>query len=481
MLPLKSDRRSEAGNHSSKYEKKPPVVCFKLNIFWGSGATVKIFRNRLAISGALGAVLLIVGLIVGAGVGYAYVASAGGAGTTHTVTATTTVSGTAGPVTYTIGSVQPLTGDYGSYGQKFQNSVDLAVAQMNANLTAAGSNVQFKVVHADDGGTPSGALTAVTTEFQSSGVQVVIGPLTSAEVKGTIQFAQQNHIVIMPGAATATSLTGISPYLYRPGQPGDQFEGTVIANSVIQSGGKNVVYIYRDDTSEHGTFNISSAIMTAAGLHVMGIAIPPSDTSHPPEYSAQVQTADADASTFLSGGGTTSNTVVVLGAGGTEAQNVFTHAATSTNLGKLRWFGIESLQDPTLLGSSVGSFMSQVSLTIATPQVLNSPQFQYFNKTYTAKYGSGPGPFSNYFYDNAWIAMLSVLAAGSYSGDKIIQVLPAVTNHFFGSSSTGIWLVHNDQSIAAYDVLKCVTSGGAPTYIKIGSYNAGTNQFILTG
>jgi ABC-type branched-subunit amino acid transport system substrate-binding protein len=300
--------------------------------------------------------------------------------------------------------------------------------------------------------------------------------LTSGEVQGVVQYAGQNHIVILPGAATATSLQGISPYVFRPGQPGDQFEGTVIAQSIIQTGGKNVVYLYRDDTSETGTFNIAKGLMVAAGLTVQGIALPANQA----DYSAQVQTAGTDVSAFLSGGGTTSNTVVALGDGGTEAQNVFQHAATDPNLGKVRWYGIESLADPTLLKSSVGGFMSQVSLTIAAPTNLNSPQFRYFNTTYTKMFNAPPLPYSSYFYDNAWIAMLSILAAGANDGTKIIQVLPAVANHFFGSSSTGIWLVHHDQSIALYDVLKCQSVSGSNTFVKIGSYDGGTNKLTLS-
>ncbi len=433
---------------------------------------MKISTKHRAISSILGGALLIVGLIVGAGATYFY-ASSSAKGVTTTVT--TGVTSAAGPVTYTIGTVLPITGTYASYGLSFQNSVNLAVKQMNANLTAAGSNIQFKVVSADDAGTPQGALTALQSEFQSAGIQAEIGPLTSGEVKGVVQYATQNHIVILPGAATATSLVGISSYVYRPGQPGDQFEGTVIAQSVIQTGGKNVVYLYRDDTSEYGTFNISSKIMLANGLKVQGIALTPNQA----DYSTQVQTAGAAVSSYLSGGGTTSNTVVVLGDGGTEAQNVFQHAATDPNLGKVRWYGIEALDDPTLLKSTVGSFMVQVSLTIAAPSFLNSPQFKYFNATYTKVFGTPPTPFSNYFYDNAWIAMLSILAAGSNDGSKIIQVLPLVADHFFGSSSTGIWLVNHDQSIALYDVLKCVSANGANTFIKIGSYNGGTNQLTL--
>ncbi len=185
---------------------------------------MKIFANHRAISSTVGAALLVVGLIVGAAVVYGITASTSKAGATTTVpgvgtTVTTTVS--AGATTYTIGSIEPITGSLASFGVSFQNSVDLAVKQMNANLTAVGSNIQFKAVHADDQQTPGGALTALTSEFTSQGVQVVIGPLTSAEVQGVIQYATQNHIVVLPGAATASALIGVSPYLFRPGQPGD--------------------------------------------------------------------------------------------------------------------------------------------------------------------------------------------------------------------------------------------------------------------
>ncbi|MDA4126055.1 MAG: ABC transporter substrate-binding protein [Thaumarchaeota archaeon] len=437
---------------------------------------MNIFPNHKAISSVVAAVLLIVGLAIGAGAGYFASSSTG---TTHTVTtggSTVTTTVAAGPQTYTIGTVLPTTGTYASYGVSFQNSVNLAVKQMNANLTAAGSNIQFAVVSTDDAGTASGALSGLQSEFQAKGIQVEIGPLTSGEVQGVVQFATQNHIVILPGAATATSLVNVSPYVYRPGQPGDQLEGTSIAKSVIQTGGKFVVWLYRDDTSETGTFNIGKGVMVAAGLNVQGVALPANQA----DYSAQVQTAGTDVSAYLTGGGTTSNTVVVLGDGGTEAQNVFQHAATDPNLGKIRWYGIESLADPTLLKSSVGGFMSQVSLTISAPSTLNSPQYAYFNSTYTKMFNAPPLPYSNYFYDNAWIAMLSVLAAGSYDGSKIIQVLPAVVDHFFGSSSTGIWLVNHDQSIGFYDILKWTVVSGSNTFVKIGGYNGQTNVLTLS-
>ncbi|HEV2120463.1 MAG TPA: hypothetical protein VGS11_10235, partial [Candidatus Bathyarchaeia archaeon] len=117
---------------------------------------MNISQNHKAISSAIATVLLIVGLAVGAGAGYFYVSSTA-SGTTKTITVggttvTSSVTGAPGPVTYTIGTVLPTTQTYGSYGVSFQNSVNLAVKQMNANLTAVGSNIQFKVVSADDAG-----------------------------------------------------------------------------------------------------------------------------------------------------------------------------------------------------------------------------------------------------------------------------------------------------------------------------------------
>ncbi|MDA4127759.1 MAG: hypothetical protein OK452_11260, partial [Thaumarchaeota archaeon] len=60
-------------------------------------------------------------------------------------------------------------------------------------------------------------------------------------------------------------------------------------------------------------------------------------------------------------------------------------------------------------------------------------------------------------------------------------VLPTVADHFFGASSTSIWLVNHDQSIGFYDILKCAASGGASSFIKIGTYNGQTGDLILTG
>ncbi len=353
---------------------------------------------------------------------------------------------------------------------------------MNANLSAAGNNLRFNVVTADDMGTPAGAESALTTMYSAYGIHALIGPLTSAEVQGLLQTADTDHIVVLPPAATATSLEypkSTTNYLIRPGQPGDQYEGSALAQTVIQTGAKNVVFLYRDDTSEYGTYNYSSALMTAAGLTVDGIQFQPAQT----DYGAQVATAESDAQTFLSSGGTTANTVVVCACSATtEDQNIFTHASGDQYLSELRWYGIEAIATPVLLTSSTGAWMSKVNFTITSPASFASPQLTYFNSTFYQTYKAVPQPYSNYAYDNAWIAMLAILmTGGNNNGADILSTVTLAADHYFGATGTGVWLDNNnEQTFAIYDILECVPTTGGSTTIQIGTYNGATNTVTLT-
>jgi branched-chain amino acid transport system substrate-binding protein len=415
-------------------------------------------------------VLLVIGLIVGAGIGYG-------------ISAAVTPSTSAAKTIY-IGSIEPLSGGGDAvYGVSFDQAVKLAVSQMNANLSAAGNNIQFKVVSGDDQGSPQTANTVLTQLYGQYGIHVVIGPLTSAEVAGVLQTADTDHIVVMPPASTATSLRypkSPTNYLMRPGQPGDQYEGAALAQTVMQMGAKNVVFLYRADTSEIGTYNYSSSLMQAAGIRVSGVEYQPTQT----DYSGTVTTASSDASTFLSSGGTTNNTVVVCACDEvTEDQNIFSHASSDTTLSSLRWLGVEAILTPTLYtSSSLGPWMTQVKFTVTTPAAFSTPQLTYFNQTFIAMWHTAPQPYSNYAYDNAWIAMIAILMAGSNNGPSILDTVGLAADHYFGATGTGVWLDNaNAQTFAIYNIVQVVKSGSTESTVQIGTYNGATNQETLTG
>ncbi|MDA4130219.1 MAG: ABC transporter substrate-binding protein [Thaumarchaeota archaeon] len=456
------------------------------------------------VSTSVAAVLLIVGLVIGAGVGYAVVGASGAAKTTtlvstvgggtvtvtgggggSTVTITspggtvTMTGGSGGNQTYTIGIAFPLTGSLAAFGKSFVQGVNLAVKQFNANLTASGSHVQFKTVVVDDQGTPAGALQAVQTLYQTDGVHVIIGPLQTSEVLGARDYADTNHILLLPPASSGTAGAIPNDYILRPGQPGDLFESNALAQTVNFFGMKNVVYLYSSDTSEAGTFNLTSSHLIADGAKVTGIEVQPQQA----DYSSAVSTASLDVQNALSGGGTYANTAVVLGEHGTDAENMLGHAATDQYLSKVRWFGIEALNDQLLLNSTtVGPFIAKVNLTITTLYTPGSPQGTSFLSNFAAVNGAPPEPFTNYAYDVAWIALLSIVAAGTDNGQSVLNMVPVIADHFFGSSGTPTWLdVNGDQSLAFFAVDKCVQNGTIYQFNQIGLYNGASNTVTFTG
>lgn len=418
----------------------------------------------------------------------------GGGSTTITQTVTTAVSaatsagssGGAPSGNYTIGIVFPLTSSLSAFGKSFVQGVQLAVKQLNANLSASGSNVRFNTVVADDQGTPTGALNAVTNLYTTDHVHVIIGPLTTAEVQGALQYAQTNHILLLPPASSGTSLDipvfGTPPsYLIRPGQPGDQFESNALAQTINDYGMKKAVFIYSSDTSEAGTFNLTSNLLKNDGVQVSGIEVQPLQS----DYTSAVSQANTQAQQFLSSGGTNNNTAMVLLEHGTDAEEIFTEASTTSALPNLHWFGIEALNDNLLLNNSaVASFMTKVHLTITTLYTPNSPQGQQFLNAFQATYGTPPEPFTNYAYDVAWIAMLSILDAGTDNAQALLPIVLVVADHFFGSSGTPSYVdpQTGSQSIAYFAIDMCVqNSSASPPYefTQIGLYNGANNQVTL--
>jgi branched-chain amino acid transport system substrate-binding protein len=414
-------------------------------------------------------VLLVVGLIVGAAVGYGV--------------SVVTAPSTSATKTIYIGAVEPLTGGGDAiYGVSFNQAVELAVSQMNTNLSAAGNNIQFKVATGDDMGSPTTAASVLSSLYSTDHIQVVIGPLTSAEVQGVLSTADSDHIVVLPPASTAVSLRypkSTTNYLVRPGQPGDQYEGAALTQTLEQLGVKNVVFLYRYDTSEYGTYNVSSVALTSAGIKVDGIQYQPSQ----PDYGGIVTTAASDAQTFLSGGGNPNGTVVVCACDEvTEDQNIFTHAMSDSPLSSVRWFGIEAIDTPSLYASTTyGPWMQKVNFTMTTPATFSSPQYNYFNSTFTSMFGTAPQPYSNYAYDNAWIAMLAILmAGGNNNGADILSTVYLAADHYFGATGTGIWLDDaNAQTFAYYNIVEVVPSGTTETTVQLGTYNGATNTVTL--
>lgn len=369
-----------------------------------------------------------------------------------------------------IGVALPFTGPLGEFGKGFKEGIDLAVEQMNAELAQAGRKLSFKVVSQDTTGTPDGAAKAVQTVVQTSGAQVVIGPLTTGEVLGAKQFADDNKIVIV--APASSGLAGAIPndFIFRVMNPPDSFAAQAFQGIATARGYNNVVVLHVDDPFGNGMLaGFTERFKAAGGGEVAAVKF----QANAPDLSAEVTKASSEVVRLSAQGKTAFFCVCFLG----DAQKVVKLAAVDANLGNVDWIGIENLYNKKFLeNKDDAAFLKQVNFTVVSAASRANPNTQPFIEAYKAKYGKEPGAFTNYAYDAANLAMLSIIFAGN-NGAAIQKIFPFIANHYIGTQVQTYLDENGDQAIAVLDIYTINADG--TEYERIGTYDgaSGTTTF----
>jgi ABC-type branched-subunit amino acid transport system substrate-binding protein len=375
-----------------------------------------------------------------------------------------------GPQTYTLGIAQPFTGSLGEFGADFGRGIELAVEQMNAQLEAAGAPVRFQTVQADTEQTPEGAARAVQTLVQTSGVQVIVGPLTTGEVLGAKQFADENQVVLVAPASSGPAGGIPGDYIFRVMYPPDTYAGNAFAQIATARGYQNVVILAVDDPFGNGMIDIFTEQFQAAGggeVSVTKFAPEPADlSSEAAKVSAEIERLSAQGETAFF-------CICFLG----DAQKLLQQAVTDEALGSVDWLGVENLVNPEILSDPAhAAFLAERGLTSVSFADQANPNTQPFLDAFQAKYGSEPGPFTNYAYDAANVAMLTMLAAGN-DGAAVQSMLPYIATHYIGTSFQTHLDENGDQAVVFYGIFQLNPEG--TEFVQIGTYDGATGQVTL--
>ncbi len=376
----------------------------------------------------------------------------------------------AGAEVYPLGVVLPFTGDLGEYGKGFNEGIQLAVEQMNAQLAAAGRNLSFKTVSQDTGGTPDGAAKALQIVVQTSGAQVVVGPLSTSEVLGAKQFADQNKIVIIAPASTGVAGAIPDDFIFRVFDPPDNFAGQAFLGIANARGYKNVVMLYVDDPFGNGLLTSFGDKFKASGGTLSAVKYP----SNAADLSSEMTKVSSEVARLSAVGSTAFFCACFLG----DAQKVLKLAVVDPNMGKVDWLGVENLyQKPLLADKDQAALLASAHFTVVSTASITNPNTQPFIDAYKAKFNKEPGPFTNFAYDAANIAMLSMLVAGN-NGAAVQKIVPFVADHYIGTQVQAYLDANGDQAIAYYTIYRVKADGS--DFEQIGTYDGSTGTVTFT-
>jgi branched-chain amino acid transport system substrate-binding protein len=144
-----------------------------------------------------------------------------------------------------VGVLTPETGNARAYGHAVRNGVQLAVAEAR---TTGHLPADFQLISQDTGSNPDTAARQLRELAVDREVGLVVGGVTTDEALALIPVVEDEKIVCLSPSASASSLTGKSPYFFRLFAT-DEVEGSTAARFLHEVRGARSVLVITDDST----------------------------------------------------------------------------------------------------------------------------------------------------------------------------------------------------------------------------------------
>ncbi|MFN8457833.1 MAG: ABC transporter substrate-binding protein [Anaerolineae bacterium] len=273
-------------------------------------------------------------------------------------------------------------------------------------------------------------------------------------------------------APASSGIPGAIPddYIFRVMQPPDNFQSQAFSGLAVARGYENVVVLHLDDPFGNGlTDSFIKQFKEAGGKEVVAVKYAP----EPSDLTSEVTKVSSEVARLSDAGKTAFMCICFLG----DAQKVLQQAVVDPVMGTVDWMGAENLHTPDLLkDKDQATFLAQVHFTSVSAASLSNPNTQPFIDAYKAKYSKEPGPFTNYAYDAANIAMLSIIFAGN-NGEAVHKIVPFIANHYIGTQVQTFLDANGDQAVAVLTVYQLKEDGS--DFAEIGTYDGSTGKISL--
>jgi len=367
-----------------------------------------------------------------------------------------------------LGALLSLTGDLATFGENEQLAAELAVTHVNDLLETLGANWTLTIVPEDTATTPSLALEKIES-FNARGIELIIGPLASSEVRAIKSYADSNKILVISQSSTAPDLAIPGDYIFRFVATDKLGQGPAMGRIMYGDGKRYIIPVWRNDAWGLGLKDAGKAkFVTELGATFLeGIGYAEDATEFSTEAS-NLATKVTDAVDLYG-----ADDVAVWHISFEEVNAFFTAADDYPVLSTVKWYGSDgtAVSDAMLQDQAVIDFAMDVSYpnTIFAPTV--SDKFEMVRQHGLTQLGRELDSYSYIIYDIVWAYALCLLTVDKYDAEAIREVLPTITELMFGASG---WITLDDtgdRMAGDYDIWQIKeTSPGVFGWEKTGKY-----------
>jgi branched-chain amino acid transport system substrate-binding protein len=354
-----------------------------------------------------------------------------------------------GPRVYKIGSLSPLSGDLSADGKKADCAIKLAAA-LYSNQT----HTNFTVTTLDTATSPSQALSQLQVMY-SQGIHLIVGPMSSGELKQIMPFVTDNKIVTVSESSTSPYLGALGgpsilpqrKYVFRV-VPTDAYQARALATLLSYMGVREVAIIYRKDPWGEGLNNALNQTLAAKGIR---IDISVSYDTDKSKYTLQVPQLLSQIASAL--GSPSPSKAVVMVAFEEDGALIIQNAANNPTLSQVRWVGTDGVAYSDVLLSANPDFLNKVKFvgTVVAPPTGTS-QYQQVAQLYKKYCGTDFSGYSPYAFDAAMLIMQAVTKAGTDDPDTVAQTIRSMNGTTVGVTGPIYFDAYGDRIEVNYVV-----------------------------
>ena len=330
------------------------------------------------------------------------------------------LAGLACAPTPTVGVLTPETGHAQAYGHAVNNGIRLA---LNEAQTAGRLPPDFRLVEADTRSAPDFAASELRRFATDLDVELVIGGVTTDEALALIPVVEDERVVCLSPSASASSLTGKSPYFFRLFAT-DEVEGSTAARFIHETRGARTVLVITDDSTfsrgleaefrQHFELRLGGTIVATIHDELEWWKRKATDmvNAHEPEA------------------------VYVVG----HAEHIVT---TLELLSKIGYQGIKATTSAVYLAEMLdrdnpaleGVFFPLTALRACNQPSIQEPECPFVER-YQQAYGSEPDFFAAHGYDAMQVAIKALVDARSVDVSELRRYMRVGLQEFAGVTGT---------------------------------------------
>lgn len=372
--------------------------------------------------------------------------------------------------TVRIGGLFSLTGDWSTLGNAGSAALQLAISDVNDYLAVRGNGIRFESFVEDTRLDPETAYADLAELVQDHGIQVVIGPQSSAELMRLKAYSDSTGVIIISPSSTAGSLSISGDHIYRF-CPDDSREGAASTALMQADGIKGVVPIWKNDAGNGGLqAAVRSSFGNSGGLVMPGV-------SYQDASNAAAIVAAASAQAKQAGSLYGDSAVAIYLASFDEGVAILAAAKNDPTLAGIRWYAGDGIaQSAKLAADPIGGEFATHAGFVAPLLGLDpasADQRANLVKRIHAVIGYDPDVFSLAVYDAVWVAARTLIARNGVLDPRTFDAeFKDQAGSYFGATGWTVLNEAGDRKYGDFDFWSLTGQGGAYTWQATAHYQS---------